>query len=890
MKKKSLSEIKTHNNREIEERFKTLFYNLPEAVVYVDKKCNIIDINPKFTELFGYTLEEIQGKNIDEGFIHPAYLIEEGKRFTKKSFETYINYETIRKRKDGKLIHVSISASPVKVGNKIKGILVIYKDISKRKKMEEDLRHLATHDSLTDLANRNLLKYTFDLESARAKRSNKKLTLVLIDLYNFKYLNDRFGHDVGDIILKGVAKRLKSIFRKADSIFRLGGDEFVILLADIKKNEDLNRIVLRIMDSLKEPIKCEQGEFKVELNIGVAIFPDDGENLESLIKKADIAMYTAKEAGPNSIRYFNEDLMKRWIKDKDSMMKGDIRFRTIFENSPLGTALLDKNGEILNVNQKFLEITGFKRENLINKNISDIFPCSEINLSSINFKKLIEKNETKFECESHFKRNNEDIFLNVYISPSLSPYEEAKFDYLILMVEDITEKKKLTEELKREKDRAQKYLDVSEVIMLVTDLKGNIILINQKGAGILGYNKEDIIGKNWIENFVSKKHREKIRAFYEDIEKRSNKKLISQEYLVLTRSGEERVVLWHNVALSNGKGEIYAILSSGLDITEKRKLEDELKLSLKKFRKFFENAPLGINLTNDRGVILDVNPQWERMFGYGKEEVVGKKTSMELTYPDDLEREKQIPSFQRYTKEAIYDKKFVSYVVEKRFIRKDGSILWAKVTLSPAFDERGKFLFEIAIIEDITYKKEREAERERLLKKLEEEKTFSDTLRDITLRLTSQTDPDELFKEILIQAKRLVPFVSGNVSLVKDNKIVVVASIGYEKYGVEEYISRLVIPIDMYPTDKKVFNTKKPLVIHDTLTCPDWIKYKETEWVRSHILIPMILDGKVIGFLKADSDRPNAFKEENAEKLLPFANVAAIVIRNAQLIKKNHRV
>ena len=889
MKDKTHSEININHKRESEEKFKSLFYSLPEAVVYVDDKGKIIDINPKFTELFGYTLEEIKGKDIDEGFLHPDYLIEEGRKLTEKSLkEPYVSHETVRKRKDGKLIHVSVSASPVKVGNKVKGVLIIYQDVSERKKIEEDIKYKATHDSLTGLANRSLLKYMFDVESARAKRSKKKIALLLIDLYNFKDINDRFGHDVGDIILKGVSKKFTSIFRKSDIIFRIGGDEFVILLTDIKKNGDLNRIVLRIVDSFRKPIKCENMEFEVGVNIGVAIFPDDGEDLNVLLKKADIAMYTAKEVGPNYVRYFNEKLMKRWVEDRDRLMRGELRFRTIFENTPLGISLIDRNGEVLNVNQRFLEITGFKKEELMNRNITDIFPCAQIDFVSIDFNELIKGHKTKFECETYMEKDGENVFLNVHISPILNPYEETEVEYLILMIEDITERKRLTEELKKERDRAQRYFDVAEVMMVVSDLRGKVLLINQKGAEILGHSKEDIIGKNWIENFVPEKNREEVRRFYKNIEIKKDEELRYREYPILTKNGEIRIVLWHNVALTNGEGKIYAILSSGLDITEKRKLEEELNLSLKKFRKLFEGAPLGINLTDSKGVILDVNPQWEKILGYKKEEVVGKKTWMELTYPEDLERD--IPSYQRYIKEIMDKKVFKNFVTEKRIIRKDGTILWARVTASPAFDDKGNFLFEVATIEDITLKKEREIERERLLKKLEEEKIFSDTLRDITLKLTSKTDLNELFNEILTQANRLVPFVSGNVSLVENNEIVVVASIGYERFGVEKYISNLRMPIDKYPTDKKILEMKKPLIISDTSKHSDWIPYKETEWIKSHMSIPIILEGEVIGFLKMDSDKPNTFTEEDADKLFPLANAAAIAIRNTRLITEgNHK-
>ncbi|NVM20060.1 MAG: PAS domain S-box protein, partial [Candidatus Lokiarchaeota archaeon] len=124
-----------------QQEFASLFKNIPEALVYTDKKSDILYVNPRFTELFGYTLDEIKGKNIDEGIIHTQEKIDEGKYYTKKSLNHFVNYETYRKRKDGSIFQVSISASSIKVNNKVKGIIILYQDITERKKAEEKLRH-----------------------------------------------------------------------------------------------------------------------------------------------------------------------------------------------------------------------------------------------------------------------------------------------------------------------------------------------------------------------------------------------------------------------------------------------------------------------------------------------------------------------------------------------------------------------------------------------------------------------------------------------------------------------------------------------------------------------------------------------------------------------------
>ncbi len=173
-----------------------------------------------------------------------------------------------------------------------------------RKQAEEKLKFLSLYDYLTKLPNRVLFYDRMKQEIAYARREQKKFSLMFLDLDNFKEVNDKFGHDIGDQLLQGVAKRFSKLLRKTDTICRLGGDEFIILLPRLAQpRENTVDVVRKIFNSLGEPFLIEENQIYVSTSIGMALFPDDGEKEEDLIKSADKAMYMAKKEGPNNYRW-----------------------------------------------------------------------------------------------------------------------------------------------------------------------------------------------------------------------------------------------------------------------------------------------------------------------------------------------------------------------------------------------------------------------------------------------------------------------------------------------------------------------------------------------------------------------------------------------------------
>jgi diguanylate cyclase (GGDEF)-like protein/PAS domain S-box-containing protein len=214
----------------------------------------------------------------------------------------------------------------------IMGGLAIIRDITERKRAEETIQHMAFYDTLTELPNRNML-YDRLLNAIRTDSGRgKPMALLLMDLDHFKEINDTMGHHRGDLLLKELGSRLKCVLFAPDTVARLGGDEFTVLLPRLAKLEDIHVVIQKIQDALKSPFMIEGQPVEVEASIGVALYPDHGENPDSLLQRADVAMYRAKETGSGYLIY-------------------DVKFD---EHSPRRLALIGELRQAIEKDQLFL--------------------------------------------------------------------------------------------------------------------------------------------------------------------------------------------------------------------------------------------------------------------------------------------------------------------------------------------------------------------------------------------------------------------------------------------------------------------------------------------------------------------------------------------------------
>ena len=178
--------------------------------------------------------------------------------------------------------------------------------IIERRQAEEKIRQMAYHDSLTGLPNRKLFSDRLGIALAQAQRNQKKVGIAMLDLDNFKGVNDTLGHDVGDLLLQAATERLSAALRKSDTVARFGGDEFLLILPDLKVRKDAIHVAQKIVDIFCKPFIVDTHQLVITTSIGIAVYPNDGTDEGTLLKNADIAMYQAKQAGRSRYQIYKK--------------------------------------------------------------------------------------------------------------------------------------------------------------------------------------------------------------------------------------------------------------------------------------------------------------------------------------------------------------------------------------------------------------------------------------------------------------------------------------------------------------------------------------------------------------------------------------------------------
>jgi diguanylate cyclase (GGDEF)-like protein/PAS domain S-box-containing protein len=282
-----------------EEKYRTILEQMQDAYYEVDLSGNFLFANEATCRNLGIPLAQLIGINYHT-------LIPEEERATvidafNRVYESGIPNSAFAHRvvlSKGAVAFAEVSISPLKdKQGKTIGFRCVSRDVTERKQLEQLLANMATHDFLTELPNRVLLIDRFEIALAQAQRKEYKLAVMSLDLDRFKEVNDTMGHSVGDEVLKQVALKLVSMVRSSDTVARLGGDEFLLLLQEIHDLQDATTIADKIVHSFKEPFTIERKPFYLSASIGIALCPDDGSDLETLMKKSDASMYYSKRRG-----------------------------------------------------------------------------------------------------------------------------------------------------------------------------------------------------------------------------------------------------------------------------------------------------------------------------------------------------------------------------------------------------------------------------------------------------------------------------------------------------------------------------------------------------------------------------------------------------------------
>lgn len=293
------------------EKFTTAFHSSPYAIILTRiSDGRIIEVNDGFVNITGYRYDEVIGRTLPDLCLWHREE-DRGAVFCELSKGNEVHGAEYQfRKKGGEILNGLFSANIINIHNE-RCILSNISDITELSQMKQRLQVLATHDALTGLPNRRLLSERFEIALANAQGGAKKLVVMSLDFDHFKMINDDLGHDTGDRVLVAVAARLRGFLREVDTVARFGGDEFVLLLREIDHPDGAVKVVRDILLGLREPFLIGARKFILKASIGVAIYPDDGRDLNELIKRSDEALYFVKKNGRDNYLFYANLLNKR---------------------------------------------------------------------------------------------------------------------------------------------------------------------------------------------------------------------------------------------------------------------------------------------------------------------------------------------------------------------------------------------------------------------------------------------------------------------------------------------------------------------------------------------------------------------------------------------------
>ncbi|MDD2335249.1 MAG: EAL domain-containing protein [Geobacteraceae bacterium] len=293
-----------------------VFQSTSESILITDANLRVASVNQAFCTTMGYETHEIVGRKplMLTSDLHDKYFLRQMWRDLR--FRDSWQGEFWSRRKNGEVCPQWLVVNSVRdQGGTLTNYIALFTDISEQKSQEQQIQHIAHHDSLTGLPNRLLCMERLVMALQQANRSRRRVAVLFMDLDRFKNINDSLGHHVGDCVLVTAANRLSSCIREGDTVSRLGGDEFVVILANVEDSHDIASIMEhRLLPLMRQPYDAGGYELHCSCSIGISIYPEDGADKDTLLRNADSAMYQAKMTGRNNYHFYTEELNTRALK------------------------------------------------------------------------------------------------------------------------------------------------------------------------------------------------------------------------------------------------------------------------------------------------------------------------------------------------------------------------------------------------------------------------------------------------------------------------------------------------------------------------------------------------------------------------------------------------
>ena len=317
------------------ELLETTLRSIGDGVIATDTKGHITFMNTRAEIMTGFSNTEAEGRPFSEivcissaGDDLPVTDPVERMDFPDNN-DGQSDFATLRNR-DGMVYSIQDTVSPIlSPDGNVLGTIMVFQDVTEARAISEKMSHLAQHDALTGLPNRVLLMDRLQQACLKNQRSGQQFALIFLDLDNFKVINDSLGHDQGDVLLKEAARRLAGSVRGSDTVCRLGGDEFVLILDDIREGRDISNFCQKLTLEISQPVTLKKREYRVTPSIGVSVCPTDGSDPDTLMRRADAAMYRSKNMGRGTFHFYSRDIEE----EVETRLRTEQRMRTEIEDN-----------------------------------------------------------------------------------------------------------------------------------------------------------------------------------------------------------------------------------------------------------------------------------------------------------------------------------------------------------------------------------------------------------------------------------------------------------------------------------------------------------------------------------------------------------------------------
>ncbi len=739
-----------------------LFSTINEGMIILDTNETIISINSSSARRLGYQPEELTGKVLFDLF-QDDFSSERRKHY----YQAIVNKEIIRFNdpNNGRFLEVTIYPLADE-SDDVYQVLIFSRDVTKEKEADRQIKKLALLAQHTD----NSVAIT------------NPAGIV-------EWVNEGF---------------LRLHEYSSDEVC---GKKVHLFLS---KDENDQRAFAKIVKSISEKgristeMLCQTrsgGQIWVEFKLQ-PVLDDEGSMSNLLIIGSDIS------------RRKQADIELR---------ESEAKFKNIFENMQEAYAKTDIEGNYLITNPAMSELLGYSKEELLRMNAKDTIYGGK-NLFDSMASMVVTRGFVKNYRGAFLSKDKRRIIVEANLK--LIRNRNGEPAAIEAISRDITERHLNELALKREKETAQKYFDAAALFMIVIDKELRVSLINKAGCKILEYHESEIVGKNWIDNFIPKEYQSETEAVLKEVLRGEYELYEQMELRVQTKTGSTRLLNWHNTVLYDEIGSISSILCSAEDITNLRSSMEALRDSEERFRSIFEQSAVGIMIVNTEGKVTSINHSFSQMLGYSPSEIVGHATE-EFTFPGDF-------SFKQYSVVSEMSG-YYSYSIEKRYIKKDKSILWGFLTLSCVRDQEGQPSYFVAVISDITDRKKTE-------------QALVDNERQLDLFFTHSVDgycflmiDTPVRWDNTIDKKSTLDFIFNNTHVTRFNKSII------EQFGISGDDFKSMSPDKFFDSSREFWMKTWETLLNNR------IYQYEIEFNRRSDQIRVILDSTLIALFNEDN-------------------------------------